>query len=1241
MFEFCIFEIKYRLRYISTYVFAFLLIGLTVLDQLARGGALWGVSTAMGDKLFINSPYSIFNHIDLILKLSIFMMAAFIHQMFSKDFENKFSYLLLCKPITKTQYILGRFLGNFIIMMMMIVVSMITFGLSVYLPGIDKEMIGGFNLYWYIEPIFTMVIPNYLFISVLFIAIVIATKKSASVFGMGFVIYTMQTFANHYGSKIENQVLSTLIDPFGSRAFNLATRGWSAVEMNTQTIGLPYFMLYNRILWVSVSLIIFFIAWKMFKFENVFKQKMKKIDASVEAYCTRSEDKEVIDCRGVLRTPNTKWRIQYATTSFFTLFKFYFTKILRSPSFYWISGIGVALMISGAHNHDSYYGTRVLPVTIDIIYSIHANFNVLWMVILTFFTGELIWGSRDNKISLIEDSLPLSNFVSFFSKYVSMAVFIGIYYLLMVVVGVIYQTIKGYYIYEFDVYFINMFFDFYPFMLIWLMLIFVIHNFANNKYLAHFLSILAFLGTDLLSLFRIQHPLFLVFNLNDMLYSDMSGFGGKETFVAWMYLFGFLLASVLASISVMCWKRGLEQKYCKNMLITLKTRKGLLINGVLVCSTLLVAGFIFYNTNVLNDYHTVAYQEKIQIEYEKSFKHFERQNQPKIHDVKMNVDIYPEKSEMIADGIYLLKNSGETAIDTVFVHRFHRNVTKMDFDVDIKEIINFKDHDLTLFVLENSLEPGDSLSFSFDYHIKKRGILANDIRRNGTFINSGLFPSFGYQTERELRTERRRKKLGLPDREDRWPDTDDPYGLSRNYIISDSDWTSFEVTVSTSGDQIALAPGELVASWTEEYNPPLVPPYKGGQSRNYYTYRIDQNMIRFFTFMSARYEVKRDKWNDIDLEIYYHPGHDFNLDSMMQGMKESLEYFTPAYSPYPYNVLRIAEFPRYARFAQAFLTLIPFSENIGFIADVRENTIDYPFYITAHEIAHQWWAHQVIGSRVRGTVMLSESFTEYASLMVVKNRYNIKMDNGQWTMDNETKGNDFLYRRQLNYTLRSYLNGRSYEQKFELPLSQAENQQYLVYSKGMLIMNAMSRLIGEDVLNQALREFLESYQYASNPYPNSWDFMNVLDFYVPDSLKTIVDEMFNQVVLHDLNILEVSSTEQDEGTYKTIIDFSTEKTIFDNEGIPETLEWSGWLEIGLIEDIENDMNNIFHLEKVWINNKENTVEIISAKQPDRVILDPYVLLMARDLDSKTSRVNARDLGNFRRAGSGAIQFDLW
>jgi hypothetical protein len=69
-----------------------------------------------------------------------------------------------------------------------------------------------------------------------------------------------------------------------------------------------------------------------------------------------------------------------------------------------------------------------------------------------------------------------------------------------------------------------------------------------------------------------------------------------------------------------------------------------------------------------------------------------------------------------------------------------------------------------------------------------------------------------------------------------------------------------------------------------------------------------------------------------------------------RGHPEVAGYYTTRFTPYQHKQVRILEFPNYASFAQSFANTIPFSESIGFIADLRDKEdIDYVFYVTVKE----------------------------------------------------------------------------------------------------------------------------------------------------------------------------------------------------------------------------------------------------------------------------------------------------
>ena len=65
---------------------------------------------------------------------------------------------------------------------------------------------------------------------------------------------------------------------------------------------------------------------------------------------------------------------------------------------------------------------------------------------------------------------------------------------------------------------------------------------------------------------------------------------------------------------------------------------------------------------------------------------------------------------------------------------------------------------------------------------------------------------------------------------------DDVHAQQVNYLRQDGDFIDFKITVSTSPDQIAIAPGYLARGWTE-----------GG--RRYFRYEMDQPILNCFSVL--------------------------------------------------------------------------------------------------------------------------------------------------------------------------------------------------------------------------------------------------------------------------------------------------------------------------------------------------------------------------------------------------------
>ena len=359
--------------------------------------------------------------------------------------------------------------------------------------------------------------------------------------------------------------------------------------------------------------------------------------------------------------------------------------------------------------------------------------------------------------------------------------------------------------------------------------------------------------------------------------------------------------------------------------------------------------------------------------------------------------------------------------------------------------------------------------------------------------------------------------------------------------------------------------------------------------------------------MSADYKVKKDKWNDVDIEVYYDEKHPYNVDRMIYSVKKSLEYFTANFSLYQYKQVRIIEFPWYETFAQAFPNTIPYSEAAGFIANIdKKNDIDTAFMVTAHEVSHQWWGHQVTGMG-EGANFLTETLAQYSSMMVMEKEY----------------GKDHM-RKFLKYELDQYLQGRAGEILEEMPLIRVEDQWYISYRKGSLVMYALKDYIGEDNLNDALADYLDAVAYQTPPYTNSLEFMAYLRKAPPGPLQYILEDMFETITLYDNKSVDARYEKTSKGKYRVLLTVETKKIRSDGLGNESEIPINDWIDVGVFSGKpESGISlgkKVLYLRKHKITKPRTEIEILVDEEPFRAGIDPYNKLIDKIPDDNTKKV---------------------
>ncbi|MCC6194202.1 MAG: hypothetical protein IT518_07000, partial [Burkholderiales bacterium] len=464
--------------------------------------------------------------------------------------------------------------------------------------------------------------------------------------------------------------------------------------------------------------------------------------------------------------------------------------------------------------------------------------------------------------------------------------------------------------------------------------------------------------------------------------------------------------------------------------------------------------------------------------------------------------------------------------------------------------------------------------------------------------DTSLIPSFGYDEDAELASDNDRRQQGLPPRP-RLPDLDDQARHRQSALTRDADFIAYKATVCTSADQLPVTSGYVERDWTEN-------------GRRCIAYRMDTPMAAIYPFVSARYAQRNDVWKgpsgDVAIEIDYQPGHEFNLERMVSGVKDSLDYFNKSFGPYQHRIVRIIEFPRFSRsggFAESFPNTVPFNEAIGFTARVDDDDpkdIDYPYFVTAHEVAHQWWAHQEVPAKVQGAEFITESLAEYSALMVLKRKYG-----------------DARMRRFLKYELDRYLAGRGTEQKGEQPLLRADGAAYVHYQKGAHTLYALQDAIGEPAMNDALSAFLRRWRFQGPPYATSRDLIAELRRVTPAEHQGLIEDLFETITLYDLRATAATAARRPDGKFEVELTVSARKTRADGAGNETPAPLDALLDIG----VQDGKGEFLALVKRRVKAGDNRVTLVVDGEPAKAGIDPLLKLIDRDASDNVVAVERK------------------
>ena len=1171
------FELRYHARRPFNYFFFALLFSLSFAliasDAIQIVGAVGLVKR--------NGPYAIAQLSILLTVIGLLFAVAIVGTSMLRDFRHKAHELLFTTHLSEFGYLAGRFVGSFVVMAIVFLAIPIGSFFGSMAPWIDPEFVLTPNFWWHLHPYLVFGLPTMFVGSAIFFAVGALTRSLVVVYCSGFGLLVAQSVAETWTSSLDSDAVANAVDMFGLTTLDLTTRYWTVAERNSLTIPWDQWMIANRSLWLGISIAIMIGVGLTFRFKAGRDQKPAK--ASKKSKKVRVAGASTTTPEPVFNSA-TMWHqllgSAVTSTRHLVLDKVFIALVL-------ISGVNTFM---NAWFADTFYGVTTWPVTFVVAELVIGGFFLFVIILSTIYAGEAVWRERGLGTEQILDSTPVDTWVLMTGKIISVTFTLTLLLVLQVPVGILAQLFKGFTDIDIGLYFVFIFGTQFPWLVAIILFSFAVHSLVQHKFIGHTVLVLYWIGSIVIASLGFEHQLLNVGISGGIPYSDMNGFGHFVTNLSLQAGYSVSIGLMGLVLAALAWSRGTDNEWTLRVQIAKKRwrpRTTLALSGAATL-TIVFGGSIFYNTNVLNEYVTTGDREELVVQWERTYRPLIHLATPRIIDVDVTVELDPENRAFTRDGRYLVVNKHNEAIDSVLVsYPESHTVERFAWGIPATEAVADSATGTFLFTFDQPLEPGDTTTFEYRYGWASSGFPNSGsntrIVANGSFL-TGSGPTFGYDESFEMSDPADRREYELPTR-NRLPDLDDPEALENGQFNIDADHVRFAATIGTAPNQIAIAPGYLVREWEE-----------GG--KKWYRYEMDQPIAHFASFVSADYTIARDQWNDVDIAIYHHETHTYNIERMLESVKASLEYFTENFSPYQFKELRILEFPRYASFAQSFSATIPYSEAIGFITRVRDDDddLDMPFFVTAHEVAHQWWGHQVVGARAQGSQLMVESMAEYAALTVMEKRYGPSHA-----------------RKFLQYELDTYLRGRGSERIREQPLIRSENQAYIHYYKGSLALYALRDYIGEEAMNRGLRSYLENHAYEEAPYSTSRDFLGYLKTETPDSLQYVFEDLFETITLWDNRVDEVTVSEIEDGRFAVDIHFTARKVRADSLGVETEIPMADYIDVGVFAEEEegNTLGRPLSVYKILVNEGEQSVRVIVNERPERAGIDPYNKLIDR------------------------------
>lgn len=1132
------------------------------------------------DLINFNAPYQISYYTSIFSLGAVFAIMFFVINGILRDKDHQLEEIIFSTGIRKYQFFLSRFIGVFLFSLLAVSPIMLGMISGRLFIEMDPDRLAPFSLFPYFWNWMLFILPNVFICSGFIFSVGLLTKNRMSVYASAVLIYVFYFVCSFYfnspiladssPSHTDNLLLASIGDPFGISAFMEQSQYLTPIQKNSTHVALTGNFLLNRLLWIILTIGCLGFTFRMFSFRMLSGSKQK----------TNQPEKEIVnesisfsEYAPIITSSSAFWPgfISQSKIGVKQLLKNLPFQVIIALTAFIIGSEFYARLVDGGNYSESLY-----PVSSLLAGMNNTTLFIFGSLLIVFFSGEWVWKERSENMHLILDATPVSNATFFWSKFAVLMCIPLLFITLEILIAIGFQFLLDYPIIDFGIYLSLYYFQGIPLVFCILLALFV-QTFSPGKYLGMAITgmfIIVF-NTPLSGSFGIEHPLLTLGSVPDIYFSGMNGVSNSAPAFYLLSSHWLILGFILSVLALKVWKRGVSEGFYSNLkqlTHSWKIRESLFL-AVLLMMFLSTTGLIFFKVNVQSEYKTSSQILDEQAEYERLYKHYNNEKWLYPIAIKTDVVLFPKQQFYTVQASYTLSNKSDTSVSKALI--IEKNPIK-EIHLERATMVS-KNETLGVFEFEfdEPIQPGDSVLFSFSVEKKYVGLQSGrDLVKNGSYISLRDFsPSLGYVEGREIQNNSERQKRGLPKKS-----YEQPSDADFDLMESGYGRVHFETILSVPASQTGISVGNLVDQWTEN-------------NRNYYRFVSPEPILPGINYFSADYQIEKENYDGISIEHYFQPGHDFNNKTIMNSIKQTLDYAQKKFGAYSFDHLRVAEIPSLWRFGgYASPGTISMVEQNLYLVDERDpKAFSLVAKRTIHEVSHQWWGHQLSTQNISGGSIFVEGFAKYTEAVVMEKYY----------------GMSSLY--QLGESAnQTYFGGRSYASTPEQPLYLEQGEQYMLYGKSYMVMLALKDLIGEKELNGILKTLIDRHKNEIDATVTAPEFLDDIYSATPSKYHPLVNDWFTKIIIYDLAVEAVEYQKLNNGLYDILVTIKADR-FQSTKGIETSVSMNEPVTLGLYTTHPSEANEqeILVLEPKVIKNGIQLLRFQAPALPSYVAIDPY------------------------------------